>query len=186
MQEKPAKIYLSGPIEFATDGGVGWRKIATDYLRAKGFEVFNPIESSLELLNSVGINSVQEYNDLKKMAATDSSLMDKYIEATRLFIDYDIKQLKSSDIVFALLDKTASGGTAGELTVARDICLPVIALANKNEMIQMSAWVFSCVNEIIWFNPETFAIEFSEALEDLANYLEVVIELKHLVHTEEG
>lgn len=176
MQKRIPKVYLSGPIEFAKDGGVGWREVASKFLRSKGFEVFNPIESSIQLLNSHSISSVQEYNDLKKAATSDLSSRNKYIQATRSFIDFDLKELKSSDLVLAILDKTVSGGTSGELTISRDLGIPVIALAQEEDFLSMSAWTFSCANEIFWIKEENFSEELSDILEDICEYLNVIAE----------
>ena len=44
---KGLRCYLAGPIDAADDDGVGWRKDATKWLKAKGVKVLDPCDKPI-------------------------------------------------------------------------------------------------------------------------------------------
>jgi nucleoside 2-deoxyribosyltransferase len=142
---KKIKVYLSGPMEYAPDGGEGWRETAEKTL-GDSFNIFNPCKSSVEILERNRISSVQEYNHLKKTIQFDTNAYHKYLNTTKQFFNLDIDELSSSDIVLAQVNELASGGTSGELTLACAIYkIPIIGFCD-GDISKISGWTLSCID----------------------------------------
>lgn len=142
---KKLKVYLSGAMEYSPDGGISWRQAAQKFLLDNGFEVFNPCESSEVILHNNGCESVEEYNVLKTEIDEVAWKRKKYLKITRKFVHLDLLELRTSDIVLVQISDKASGGTAGELTVAYMLDIPVIGFTEGN-LSDTSGWVLACVD----------------------------------------
>jgi nucleoside 2-deoxyribosyltransferase len=155
------KVFLSGPIEHEADDGRGWRSRVQTELLAQGYDVFNPLDSSDKILSDCNVKSAQEYNQLKKDIHVYENLV-KYREITRHFVDIDLYELRTSHIVLAKVSAVASGGTAGELTVARMLDIPVVAFCNE-PLQTVSGWVLSVPDVLFhppYQNPEKCALDY--------------------------
>lgn len=139
------KVYLSGPIENAQDNGVGWREELAPKLKDLGFDIFNPIDASDPILNRFMFKSVAEYNQAK----SNENLYGLYIAATDAFIQLDMDEVRTSDILLVFLSKTFSAGTAGEVTLAKHLNIPVIGFLDTNTKVSdISGWTLGCIDEI--------------------------------------
>ena len=144
------RIYLSGPIEFAPDAGVGWREqiIAGCSDLEDNVQIFNPCDTSLPVLERHGLKSIPEYNKLKTFPV-GSPEFNKYIAVTNDFFALDISELGETDLVVARLDSYLSGGTAGELTYSAVEGIPVLAFLEEEHVPKISGWVLSCCTQIL-------------------------------------
>jgi nucleoside 2-deoxyribosyltransferase len=143
------RIYLSGPIEYSEDNGVAWRQHAKTHLSDDSFEVIDPCDTSLELLLSHGIESVEQYHQLKYGSEEDMLL---FREATRSFISHDIEEVRKADLLLTKVSHTASGGTSGEITLAHFLGITVLAFCTDNVQ-EVSGWVQS-VPDILILGPD--------------------------------
>lgn len=141
------KIYLSGPIEYAIDGGISWRTTAESILHEAGIDTFNPCNSSEDILNENDLTDVKEYNLLKRTIQTEPVHLAKYLKTTRDFIKLDLLELRTSHLILAHINDIPSGGTAGELTLARHLGIPVIGFCD-GEISKVSGWVLGCVDHL--------------------------------------
>lgn len=136
---KNRKVFLSGPMEYAPDGGADWRTIAEARFTQAGFRVFNPCNISEEVLKPHGLD-VPKYNELKKTIDTNILDFAAYWSATQDIINVDLNELRTSDLVLAKVSKIASGGTSGELTLARHLGIPIVAFC-EDPIDTVSGWV---------------------------------------------
>lgn len=137
------RVYLSGPIEYAEDHGVNWRNKVKEALALVGdVELVDPCDSSLQLLAEHGIESVDDYHGLKYGSQDDQEL---FRAATRTLISHDVNEVRRSDLLFTKISHVASGGTSGEITLARFLDIPVIAFCEDN-IQEVSGWVQSVPN----------------------------------------
>lgn len=138
-------VYLAGPIEWAEDYGKGWRDVADKALRGLGYRVYNPSSDEQSILEPFGLKSSEEFLKLKKGPATFS----RFREIMKGIIKYDLAKLEESDAVLVYLDRTLSGGTAGEVTVARWLMnKPVYAIVKPEDLPLISGWVGACLTHI--------------------------------------
>lgn len=162
------KVYLSGPMEFAADGGVGWRSVAEAFLLSQGLEVFNPVNSSQEILDKWNISSVAEYNELK---VSDPTL---FCKVTHDLIEIDLLHIRQSDFVFVKLDATGSGGTSGELTMAHTLGKSIFGVVDRTNLKKVSGWALSCIDAVSWYDETNFDTTLQSALEEMIDLIRVV------------
>jgi nucleoside 2-deoxyribosyltransferase len=139
LRKQNPKVFLSGPMEYAHDGGVDWRLVAEARFKEAGFRVFNPCNISEDVLKPHKL-TVASYNKLKKTINTNLHDYQHYVEATKDIVEIDCDELRTSDFVLAKISKLASGGTAGELTLARHFGIPVAAFCD-DPLETVSGWV---------------------------------------------
>lgn len=132
-------------MEFAPDGGKNWRLIADRTLRELGYQVYNPASDEQQVLEPFGLKSAEEFLALKK----DPLTYGRFREVMKRIIDYDLQKLGQADAVLAKLDRTLSGGTAGEVTVMRWILnRPVYAVVSPDDLPHISGWLGACLSHI--------------------------------------
>lgn len=144
---KKIKVYLSGPMEYAADGGTGWREVAEKRLLEAGFDTFNPCRSSEGILRRANLGTPEEYNQLKKSIQDNHKDRERYLDVTRQFIKLDLTELRTSHLVLVQVDRVASGGTAGELTLAHHLDIPVVGFC-PGDIAQVSGWVLGCIDHL--------------------------------------
>jgi nucleoside 2-deoxyribosyltransferase len=148
MINSKLKVYLSGPMEYAHDNGHEWRELAERQLAETGlFTSFNPCTSSQSILTAANFRDITEYKELKRTIQTKYRDRERYISTTRQFIKLDLHELYTSDIVLALVNKVSSGGTAGEITLAHYLGIPVVGFC-PDDISQVSGWVLGCVDHL--------------------------------------
>jgi nucleoside 2-deoxyribosyltransferase len=141
------KVYLSGPMEYAVDGGTGWREAAEKRLLEAGFDIFNPCRSSTRILHRAGLQDPDQYNALKKSIQENFQDRERYLDVTRQFIELDLTELRTSHLVLVQVDRVASGGTAGELTLAHHLGIPIVGFC-PGDITQVSGWVLGCIDHL--------------------------------------
>lgn len=157
------KVYLSGPMEYAADGGEGWREVAEQHLLLNNFDVFNPCKSSVRILEQNKLTDAAHYNELKKTIQDNNIDYAKYLAVTKQFIVLDLLELRTSHIVLVKVDKTASGGTAGELTLAYHLGIPVVGFCT-GEINEVSGWILGCINDFHYLTKDQLADPLYQAL----------------------
>lgn len=104
-----SKIYLSGAMtDVPEEESRRWRENAIDELSFTCFYFFNP----------------WEYFDFNMTDLSNKEVM-----------NYDLWQLRSSQLVLANLEYQRSIGTIAELTIAYEKKIPIIAYASKPEEV---------------------------------------------------
>jgi hypothetical protein len=163
------RIYLSGPIEYAEDHGVGWRNEVKKAFEGSNIQIIDPCDSSDRLLAFHGIESVADYHQLKY--GTDDE-QERFRFATQSLIDFDLEEVRKADLLLTKISQVASGGTSGEITLARFLNVSILAFCT-DEIKEVSGWVQS-VPDFLFIGPESFneALELvtsQEFLDDFTN-----------------
>jgi nucleoside 2-deoxyribosyltransferase len=136
------KVYLSGAIEHAPDGGRGWRAEISDLLRGElRHEVYDPVSDEKKSLTD------EELANFRRWKLEDPV---RFREVVRKIIAWDLDQVeREADYVVALWDRAAAqgGGTAAEVTLAHRLGKPVYLLLAMPPA-EASGWVLSAATEV--------------------------------------
>jgi len=136
------KIYLAGAIEAAPDGGSGWRKEITEFLKTElGWNVFDPSQHEQDFLSS------EERSHFRQWKSTDTQ---RFRPVMKKIIDRDLQELLNHcQAIICLWDEHViqGGGTHGELTLAYEHDLPVYLVLGM-PLEKVSSWIIGCTTEI--------------------------------------
>jgi nucleoside 2-deoxyribosyltransferase len=136
------KVYLSGAIEHARDGGRGWRAEISELLRGElRHEVYDPAADEKKCLTD------EELAGFRRWKLEDPA---RFREVVRKIIAWDLDQVeKEADYLIALWDRAAAqgGGTAAEVTLAHRLGKPVYLLLGM-PAAEASGWVISAATEV--------------------------------------
>ena len=133
--------YLSGAIEYAPDGGRGWRRETGLFIRdSLGHSVYDPAEDERKSLTE------EEQRNLRAWKTSD---FQRYQQAVRKIIVFDLDKVSRSDYVVCYLDDFGlrGGGTSAELTHAHTRGVPVY-MVTPLSLKDVSGWVLGCCSEV--------------------------------------
>ena len=137
------KVYLAGSMEFSPDGGIGWRQIAKAALHKEGWETFDPTDEEHTVLDPFNLEDAAAFLKLKRTKTPEA--VNKFRKVMRHIILFDLAKLERSNIVLAMIDDHASGGTAGELTIAFNKGIPIIGVT-PSSLDKVSGWLLGCID----------------------------------------
>ncbi len=136
-------VYLSGGMEYADDGGKGWREELQRWMEHEfGATVFNPPRESERYLRSHHPDV-----DLRVLKASDP---DGFRSIIRPIIERDCREIaEKADLVVCRWDHSAmrGAGTQGELTIARYFGKPVF-LFSADDPDTLPGWILGCTSAI--------------------------------------
>jgi nucleoside 2-deoxyribosyltransferase len=136
------RVYLSGAIEHAADGGRGWRRELTVLLREElGHDVYDPAADEKKSLTD------EELTNFRRWKREDPV---RFRATVRKIISWDLDRVEhETDYVVALWDRAAAagGGTAAEITLAHRLGKPVYLLIAM-PVLEASGWVLSAATEV--------------------------------------
>lgn len=136
------RVYLSGAIEHASDGGRGWREELDRLLREElGHEVYDPAADEKKCLTD------EELANFRGWKLRDPI---RFRATVRKIIAWDLDKVEhDADYVIALWDHAAGrgGGTAAEVTLAHRLGKPVFLLLAMPSR-EASGWILSAATEI--------------------------------------
>src|ERR1700683_2813559 len=144
--------YLSGPIEYAEDGGRLWRRKLAPYLREKwGRRGDDPAEDEKKNLSDEEAAHFREWK---------SSDVERFRRVVRKIIAFDLDIIENhADYVVCYWDAQAkSGGTSAELTIAHRKGIPVYLVSTLPSR-EISGWLLA------------FSGQGLRAVEDLKEFL---------------
>jgi hypothetical protein len=134
--------YLSGPIEFASDGGRLWRRKLTPFLREDlGHRVYDPAEDEKKNLSD---------EEVAHFRAWKTSDVERYRRVVRKIIAFDLDLIEhKADYLICLWEDGApqSAGTAAEMTAAHRKGIPVY-LVTTLPVEQISGWMLACADQM--------------------------------------
>ena len=133
--------YLSGPIEFADDGGKLWRRKLTPFLRETlGHSVYDPAEDEKKGLTD------EEAAHFREFKTQDLNRFRRVIRKIIAF-DLDIIENKADYLICFWATAAQSGGTSAELTVAHRKGIPVY-LVTALPHSEVSGWMLGCSDHV--------------------------------------
>ncbi len=146
--------YLSGPIEYAEDGGKLWRRKLAPYLREQlGHRVYDPAEDERKNLTE------EEAAHFRKWKSSD---VERFRRVVRKIIAFDLDMIENhADYLICYWDARAkSGGTSAELTIAHRKGIPVY-LVTTLPTPEISGWMLGCSDQL--FSSVEYLKEFLAA-----------------------
>jgi len=134
--------YLSGGMEYASDGGKGWREEIQKWLKENlSHDVFNPVVETERFLSEKypGI----DFRELKRTSP------EKFKEIISQIVGRDLEAVSFCDYVICLWDEGAEkgAGTQGEITLAKFLNKPVF-IVTKFNFSRIPSWIIGCADEI--------------------------------------
>ena len=135
-------VYLSGSIEFASDGGKRWRRDLTPFLAGTlGHRVYDPAEDEKKNLTD---EEVAHFRSWK------SSDLERFRRIVRKIIDWDldlIEQQADYLVCYWERDSARGAGTQAELTAAYRKGIPVY-LVTELPPAEISGWILACAEKV--------------------------------------
>jgi len=134
--------YLSGPIEFADDGGRLWRQKLSPFLRDQlGHRVYDPAKDEKKNLTD------DEALHFREWKTAD---LDRFRRVVRKIIAFDLDLIENKAdylICYWASAEAQSGGTAAELTVAHRKGIPVYLVSPLAHDL-ISGWMLGCSDQV--------------------------------------
>lgn len=134
--------YLSGPIEFAAEGGKTWRRALAPFLRERlGHRVYDPAEDEKKNLTD------EEAAHFREWKRSD---LERFRRTVRKIIQFDLDRIENeADYVICYWGDvvTQSGGTSAELTLACRKGIPVY-LVTPLSAERLSGWMLACADRV--------------------------------------
>ncbi len=159
MNNHKIKVYTAGNMEVSDgDMGAGWRNKLTPFLIDLGFEVHDPVKFESEKLKNFKTNQMPEYithwqtNEKIKPKhwhefknAKEPNIYARFQRYMEQIIKYDLKIVRGCDLIIVNWSKETrlGGGTYGELTVAKDMGIPVYAVVTTD----VPGWIMGTFKE---------------------------------------
>lgn len=134
-------FYLSGSIEFADDGGRGWRVELTPFLLSLGHQVYDPAADRRK-----NLTEEEETN----FRAWKTAAPEKFAAVVRKIIHWDLDIVEQrADAVVCYWDAGAGrgAGTQAEVTAAFRAGKPVY-LVTPLPPSEISGWILACATRV--------------------------------------
>jgi hypothetical protein len=136
------RVYLSGAIEHAADGGTGWRARLAVFLEERlGHAVYDPAKDEKKDLTE------EERAGFRAWKRTDLA---RFRGVVRRIITWDLDKVEfASDYLIAYWDAAAArgGGTAAEITLAHRLGKPVYVVLGM-PVEDASGWILAAADEV--------------------------------------
>jgi len=137
-----ARVYLSGAIEHAADGGRSWRRQIASFLADElGHRVYDPAADEKKNLTD------EERRSFRSWKVEEPS---RYQTVVRKIIGWDLDRIeRETDYLVALWDEESArgGGTAAEITIAYRLGKPVyLVLGMPKE--RASGWILAAADQV--------------------------------------
>jgi nucleoside 2-deoxyribosyltransferase len=143
-------VYLSGPIDAAADGGIGWRRSIARWITVRGGVPLDPTAKS------------EQRGHEKRLAWREQGKFDELASAMREIAAIDLAMLARADLVILHVDtNTFSCGTFDEIGQACEQHKPVLVHCQQGKA-GVPLWLWGRLNHNNFFG------DWAE----LQNYLE--------------
>jgi nucleoside 2-deoxyribosyltransferase len=137
-----ARVYLSGAIEHAADGGRNWRRQIASFLADElGHRVYDPAADEKKNLTDEERRSFRSW----KVEAPP-----RYQTVVRKIIGWDLDRIeRETDYLVALWDEESArgGGTAAEITLAYRLGKPVYLVLDMPRE-RASGWILAAADQV--------------------------------------
>ena len=141
---KGSRVYLSGPIDYASDNGIGWRRSITPFLESLGVIVIDPTNKPLEEEDDI------EHSKLRKECRKNKD----YQGLSTLMRNIRVFDLRCTDICdwsIVYLDyDVIMTGTLEEIFCMNRSKKPILIYC-KQGIDKISDWLFGCLPYQMFF-----------------------------------
>ncbi len=155
---KNAVCYLSGPMQYAPDDGLGWRKKFIELSADIGLKIIDPTNKP----NALGNQCHEEKGKVDRLKKNKS--WDELTEYAKSFVRFDLRACDLADMIVAYLDPNIfTVGTIHEILVAENQQKPIFLILEGGKE-RASAWLFGILDHRDMFN----------SVEDCVNHLKKI------------
>jgi len=156
-------VYLSGPIQYASDGGISWRIKVTQRLKEIGIpekQILDPCNKPMNTFDGKDLDSDLEY--VKKLRAQGKwEEVENFVRHT---IRIDLRLVDKSDLIYMHVDpNTHTCGTYDEMSVARTQKKPVIAVVDGG-LEKAPLWLVGRIGAAHIFPSDDEALKYIEGV----------------------
>jgi len=118
------QVYLAGGIDKRKDRGTTWRRLITPHLERLGYNVFNPCLNESPIYDKHEVRA-EDLEPAKYVHNRD--VLDAFWSE---IVDKDLEAIADSSLMIVLYDDSVndSGGTLGEMVLARFLKIPVLCI----------------------------------------------------------
>lgn len=136
-----ASVYLSGPIEYANDHGIGWRTKFANLASNMELNILDPTNKPKHLFSET---AKEKYNTKQLKQNNDLAGLRQFAKNIRRV---DLRLVDLSSILVAYIDpKVHMFGTIDEVITAERQQKPLLAIVN-GEKTDMSLWAYAIFRE---------------------------------------
>lgn len=154
------RCYLAGPIDYAEDDGVGWRKELSKWLKKRDVVIMDPTNKKTSNTKFIEVGDEQN----KLMHLRNMGRYQELREEMKPIILADLRMVETSDFVVVYLNPDIRMcGTWEELFISLRQRKPTFVVAEGGKA-NMSLWLFGRMNPDFIF----------ESFEELTHYLDSV------------
>lgn len=141
------RVYLSGPMEYVPDGGVGWREEITPKLETLGLAVINPYK-----LN----NLIMKEGDLEKFPGWKLEEPERYDAMVASMASLDLAAARGCDYTVVKVDKyiNTGAGTHCEISTAWQNKRTVIYWIDGVERKDIPGFLLGLYHHIVYSEKE--------------------------------
>lgn len=167
------KVYLSGPIErVKSDDDLGWFYHAQSDLNVSNIEVYNPLTRGVRYLRDKGLGkglSDLETNTEFLAMKKDPERIGQFAELMKGLVELDLYHIRTSDVMMVHVDPSISGGTAGEMTIAKHLGIKVIGFTTVDPCLN-NGWVIACC-DLLFHGPNAYKTALQTVIVEQGNCL---------------
>lgn len=153
---KGTRAYLVGPMDYASDRGVEWRKLITPFLKGLGIGVFDPTNKASFGFGNEDLDHIDERKKLLehiKLEPNNKALYDRYHNIMKEVVAIDLRMIDISDFIIAYINTNIySCGTFHEIAMAVNQRKPVIVCCEQGKG-NLPPWLFGILkHEMVFGN----------------------------------
>jgi nucleoside 2-deoxyribosyltransferase len=139
---KGLRCYLAGPIDAADDDGVGWRKDATKWLKAKGVKVLDPCDKPISYAEYKEIDTEKQ----KMMELKENGRYFELSQRMREIAHVDLRMTDISDFLIVYLNPNITMfGTIHELINSLNQKKPTLVVVEGGKKCAPN-WLFGIMD----------------------------------------
>ncbi len=156
------RVYLAGPIDHASDDGVGWREELTPYLEKMGLTILDPTNKPVSQCRYNEIGDEKEH--IHKLV--NLKRWDELREMAKEIVLVDLRMVEVADFLIAYVDKDIHiCGTYDEIFESLRRRKPTL-IVHKGGKAEMSLWLRGKMNHNFVFDSFDELYAYLEALHD--------------------
>lgn len=149
-------VYLSGPMDAAHDGGVGWRKKLTPELHKLGMGVLDPCSKPTKEFGT-------EEGAVVRASIRQLKNEGKFAEAKQIvkkIVQYDLRMVDIASVIIAYIDPTIHMcGTYDEIFFAKGQNKPIIVVCERG-ISEIPNWLFGRLDYNLFFDNFDSALDY--------------------------
>ena len=133
---KKKTAYLIGPMDYASDNGLMWRRYYSKILKEKfNINCIIPNDEEKDVLTNIDIWELKEKD------------FEQFTKVMKQIIKMDLEFVKKSDLIIARWNGEPIAGTIGEATLAFDLSKKSYLVSNRPKK-EFPNWFAGCFTKI--------------------------------------